>query len=246
MVNVLAAILAARRRARHRARRLRHAGQAGAGRRARSSPCFLLKTFDAKFWGVVVMGGAVMILFFLPWLDRSPVKSIRYRPDWHKYVYGVFVVFFLVLGYLGSQPPSTAGNYISQVGTLLLRLLPADAVVEPHRHVQAGARARHLPRALMAAGAHDEKTPAQPARRPAASRCRRSRQRRRLSVGPASRSTKLTDRGRAAERRAHLRQLLPELPLGGVHALQPPARHRPDRRRRSRRTCCSPPTRSAT
>jgi hypothetical protein len=40
----------------------------------------LLKTFDAKFWGVVVMGGAVIILFFLPWLDRSPVKSIRYRP----------------------------------------------------------------------------------------------------------------------------------------------------------------------
>ena len=41
---------------------------------------FLFKTFDAKFWGVVVMGGAVIILFFLPWLDWSPVKSIRYRP----------------------------------------------------------------------------------------------------------------------------------------------------------------------
>ncbi len=80
---------------------------------------FLLKTFDAKFWGVVVMGGAVLILFVLPWLDRSPVKSIRYRPDWHKYVYGVFVIFFLALGYLGSQPPSTAGNYVSQVGTLV-------------------------------------------------------------------------------------------------------------------------------
>jgi ubiquinol-cytochrome c reductase cytochrome b subunit len=79
----------------------------------------LLKTFDAKFWGVVVMGGAVIILFFLPWLDRSLVRSIRYRPDWHKYVYAVLVFFFLVLGYLGSQPPSTAGNYISQVGTLV-------------------------------------------------------------------------------------------------------------------------------
>ena len=79
----------------------------------------LLKTFDAKFWGVVVMGGAVIILFFLPWLDRSPVKSIRYRPDWHKIVYGVFVFFFLVLGYLGSQPPSDTGNYVSQIGTLL-------------------------------------------------------------------------------------------------------------------------------
>ncbi|MBA4342661.1 MAG: cytochrome b, partial [Methylibium sp.] len=78
----------------------------------------LLKTFDAKFWGVVVMGGAVVILFFLPWLDHSPVKSIRYRPDWHKYVYAVFVVFFLVLGYLGIQPPTDAGTLVSQIGTL--------------------------------------------------------------------------------------------------------------------------------
>ncbi|HLO96438.1 MAG TPA: cytochrome bc complex cytochrome b subunit [Burkholderiaceae bacterium] len=79
---------------------------------------FLLKTFDAKFWGVVVMGGAVIILFFLPWLDHSPVKSIRYRPDWHKYVYGVFVIFFLVLAYLGIQPPTEAGTLVAQVGTL--------------------------------------------------------------------------------------------------------------------------------
>ena len=79
----------------------------------------LLKTFDAKFWGVVIMGAAVLILFVLPWLDRSPVRSIRYRPDWHKYVYGLFVLSFLVLGYLGSQPPSAAGNYVSQLGTLI-------------------------------------------------------------------------------------------------------------------------------
>jgi ubiquinol-cytochrome c reductase cytochrome b subunit len=67
---------------------------------------------------VVVMGGAVIILFFLPWLDHSPVKSIRYRPDWHKYVYGVFVVFFLWLGYLGIQPPSDMGTLVAQAGTL--------------------------------------------------------------------------------------------------------------------------------
>lgn len=79
----------------------------------------LLKTFDAKFWGVVVMGGAVIILFFLPWLDRSPVRSIRYRPDWHRVVYGVFVFFFLLLGYIGSRPPTPASNYASQLGTLV-------------------------------------------------------------------------------------------------------------------------------
>ncbi|PPE65809.1 cytochrome b [Caldimonas caldifontis] len=70
----------------------------------------LLKAFDAKFWGVVVMGGAVVIMFFLPWLDRSPAKSIRYRPDWHKYVYGFFVFGFLVLGYLGVKPPGVWGT----------------------------------------------------------------------------------------------------------------------------------------
>ncbi|MDM0011435.1 cytochrome bc complex cytochrome b subunit [Variovorax sp. J22P168] len=78
----------------------------------------MMLSIDAKFWGVVVMGGAVVILFFLPWLDHSPVKSIRYRPTWHKYVYGVFVVNFLVLGYLGVQPPSPLGERISQIGSL--------------------------------------------------------------------------------------------------------------------------------
>jgi ubiquinol-cytochrome c reductase cytochrome b subunit len=78
----------------------------------------LLKTFDAKFWGVVVMGAAVIILFFLPWLDNSPVKSIRYRPSWHKAMYGIFVIFFAVLGYLGIQPPSEIGTLVAQIGTL--------------------------------------------------------------------------------------------------------------------------------
>jgi ubiquinol-cytochrome c reductase cytochrome b subunit len=78
----------------------------------------LLKTFDAKFWGVVVMGGAVVIMYFLPWLDHSPVRSIRYRPAWHKAMYGVFAVVMVWLGYLGIQPPSDAGTLISQIGTL--------------------------------------------------------------------------------------------------------------------------------
>ncbi|MFP5477531.1 MAG: cytochrome b, partial [Gammaproteobacteria bacterium] len=80
--------------------------------------CAMMLSIDAKFWGVVVMGGAVIILFFLPWLDKSPVKSIRYRPSWHKYLYGVFVVVFVVLAYLGVQPPSPLGERVSQVGTL--------------------------------------------------------------------------------------------------------------------------------
>ena len=78
----------------------------------------MMISIDAKFWGVVAMGGGVMILFFLPWLDNSPVKSIRYRPSWHKYMYALFVFDFLVLGYLGMLPPSDIGGRVSQIGTL--------------------------------------------------------------------------------------------------------------------------------
>jgi ubiquinol-cytochrome c reductase cytochrome b subunit len=59
-----------------------------------------------------------MILFGLPWFDRSPVKSIRYRPGWNKWLYGIFVVNFLILGYLGIKPPSPVGTLVSQIGTL--------------------------------------------------------------------------------------------------------------------------------
>ncbi|MBF6616884.1 MAG: cytochrome bc complex cytochrome b subunit [Candidimonas sp.] len=79
----------------------------------------LFRAIDAKFWGVVAMGGAVVILFFLPWLDYSPVKSIRYRPTWHKYLYGIFIVNFLVLGYLGTQAPNPTFNLMSQIGTVI-------------------------------------------------------------------------------------------------------------------------------
>jgi ubiquinol-cytochrome c reductase cytochrome b subunit len=74
--------------------------------------------FDAKFWGVVIMGGTVVILFFLPWLDKSPVRSIRYRPDFHKYIYGIFIISFVILGYLGIKPPSPLFEKISQVCTI--------------------------------------------------------------------------------------------------------------------------------
>ena len=79
----------------------------------------LLRVIDAKFWGVVAMGGAVVLLFFLPWLDYSPVKSIRYRPGWHKVLYGIFFIDFVILGYLGTQAPTDVFNLMSQIGTLM-------------------------------------------------------------------------------------------------------------------------------
>jgi ubiquinol-cytochrome c reductase cytochrome b subunit len=79
----------------------------------------LPQILDAKFWGVVLFGSSVVIIGALPWLDHSKTKSIRYRPDWHKYVYAVFFFCFVTLGYLGTQLPTELYTMISQVCTLL-------------------------------------------------------------------------------------------------------------------------------
>ncbi len=75
--------------------------------------------FDPKFWGVVLMGVSVLIMAGLPWLDHSPVKSIRYRPNWHKYVYLVFGIAFLILGYLGILPPTPGRTLLAQICTFI-------------------------------------------------------------------------------------------------------------------------------
>lgn len=61
---------------------------------------------DAKLWGVFAMGASQLLLFALPWLDRSPVKSIRYRGPYFKTALYLFVLSFIVLGYLGVKLPS--------------------------------------------------------------------------------------------------------------------------------------------
>lgn len=72
----------------------------------------------SAFPGVVVMGAAVVILFFLPWLDRSPVKSIRYRGLCYKVLLAIFVIDFIVLGYLGVKPSTPVLTAIAQIGTI--------------------------------------------------------------------------------------------------------------------------------
>ncbi len=74
---------------------------------------------DAKFWGLVVMGGAIAIMFVLPWLDRSPVKSIRYKGNLSKIAIGVFVVSFLWLGWLGTVPSTVSRTIQAQWLTVL-------------------------------------------------------------------------------------------------------------------------------
>ena len=74
---------------------------------------------SAKFLGVIVMGGAIVILFFLPWLDKSPVKSIRYRGPIYKIMLTLFVISFFVLGWLGTQGPTDIKTMMAQAGTIM-------------------------------------------------------------------------------------------------------------------------------
>ena len=74
-------------------------------------------TLDPKVWGVVLMGISVMVFFFLPWLDQSPVKSIRYKGPLTKIALALFVVAFFVLGYLGTETVTEGRTLAAQVGT---------------------------------------------------------------------------------------------------------------------------------
>lgn len=79
----------------------------------------MLRAIPDKLGGVVVMAAAIAILFVLPWLDRSPVKSIRYRGGLFKTALFLFVVSFVFLGYLGLVPPSPLRMIEAQVCTVI-------------------------------------------------------------------------------------------------------------------------------
>ena len=73
---------------------------------------------NSQFPGVVALGASVVIFAFLPWLDKSPVKSIRYRGPIFKRWLAAFVVSFLVLGYLGTVPSNVWGQFASGIPVL--------------------------------------------------------------------------------------------------------------------------------
>jgi ubiquinol-cytochrome c reductase cytochrome b subunit len=79
----------------------------------------ILRAVPDKLGGVIAMGAAIVLLFFLPWLDRSPVKSIRYRGISYKVALTVFIVSFLALGYLGGEPPSPVYTTFSRIFSVL-------------------------------------------------------------------------------------------------------------------------------
>jgi len=72
--------------------------------------------FNSQFPGVIAMGVSTLIFFALPWLDRSPVKSIRYKGPLFRAALTIFVIVFLVLGYLGTEPTNVWGQFGSWLG----------------------------------------------------------------------------------------------------------------------------------
>ena len=75
--------------------------------------------FGSQFPGVLGMGAALVILVALPWLDRSPVKSIRYRSAPFKWALGIFVISFIMLGWLGMQPVNELNAFLARLFTVL-------------------------------------------------------------------------------------------------------------------------------
>src|SRR5689334_14446400 len=79
----------------------------------------ILRAIPDKLLGVIAMGAAIAVLFVLPWLDRSPVKSMRYKGWLSKIWLWVFCISFVILGVLGVMAPTPERTLLSQVCTFL-------------------------------------------------------------------------------------------------------------------------------
>lgn len=99
----------------------------------------ILKAVPDKFLGVVAMGAAIAILFALPWLDRCKVKSIRYRGLSYKLLLTMFLISFVVLGWLGTQPSTPEYIKLTRVFTttyfLFFIILPFTSAREKTKPV---------------------------------------------------------------------------------------------------------------
>lgn len=99
----------------------------------------ILRAIPNKLIGVLAMGLSIALLVFLPWLDRSPVKSMRYKGIWSRVALGMFVVSFVCLGYLGTIPVTLTTQIISRVCAFIyfswFFLMPFYSRLERHRVV---------------------------------------------------------------------------------------------------------------
>ena len=100
---------------------------------------FNIGPIDSKLGGVLAMFGSIAVLFFVPWLDTSKVRSAAYRP-WYKLFFWIFVVNAILLGWLGSRPAEGAYVIMSQLSTLyyfgfFLVIMPVLGLVETPRRL---------------------------------------------------------------------------------------------------------------
>lgn len=79
----------------------------------------ILRAVPSKLGGVIAMGAAIAVLFVLPWLDRSPVRSIRYKGILSKIALVIFAISFLILGYLGGTASTPTSTIVGRVCTAL-------------------------------------------------------------------------------------------------------------------------------
>lgn len=94
----------------------------------------ILRAVPSKLGGVIAMGAAIAVLFLIPWLDRSPVRSIRYKGILSKIALTIFAISFLVLGYLGATPATPTATILARVFTILyflfFLLMPIYTAIE--------------------------------------------------------------------------------------------------------------------
>ncbi len=99
----------------------------------------ILRAVPDKLWGAVLMAAAVLLFVFLPWLDRARVKSIRYRGWIYKFALATFVVSFLVLGWLGTQPAGglylRAAQFFSVLYFAFFLLMPYYTTIDKTKPV---------------------------------------------------------------------------------------------------------------
>lgn len=99
----------------------------------------MLRAIPNKFFGLMTMAAAIAIMFVLPWLDRSPVRSIRYKGTLSKIAITVFVICFVSLGYLGHEGVTPLRTFMSQIFTIgyfgFFLLMPFYTAREKTKHL---------------------------------------------------------------------------------------------------------------
>mgnify|MGYP001238280280 FL=1 len=79
----------------------------------------ILRAIPDKLGGVSVMGLSIFILFIMPWIDRCPVKSFRYRSNTYKILLSLFAISFIGLGYIGMSAPTPTLTWVGRLFTLI-------------------------------------------------------------------------------------------------------------------------------